>query len=134
MSFSYYLESDNELIIDKELNIVWISSELNILGTLSESRKYLTKFKFNELSDWKIPTKIELERLINFINSNKELSTQFFPDIKDWGYLTSTIYYEKCNDELNFNKEYIWIGNLDTKILRPANKTHKFYLKPCRKL
>lgn len=61
-----YQDNGNQTVTDKRTGLVWIDSEEGIQRPWKEAVSYCDDLDFSGQTDWRLPTKIELESIVDY--------------------------------------------------------------------
>lgn len=72
-----YQKNNNQTVIDMHTGLVWIESEGDIQRTWQGAISYCNELAFAGQTDWHLPTKLELESIVDYGKSSPALNQVF---------------------------------------------------------
>ncbi|MBN2108609.1 MAG: DUF1566 domain-containing protein [Deltaproteobacteria bacterium] len=90
-AFSGYIDNNDGTITDTSTGLMWEKSAGLTAYTWAQAKAYCENLILGEQSDWRLPTRNELQSIVDYNSYNPSISTTFFPDTVASAYWSSTV-------------------------------------------
>ena len=89
------VDNYNGMVFDKETNLIWQRHISEDRLTLAEAKLYAARLRLGGFSDWRVPTRPELESIVDLARHHPSIDTEVFPDTpNDWFWSVSPYAYD----------------------------------------
>jgi len=111
-----YVDNNNGTITDTSTGLMWEKSTGLTTYTWAQAMAYCENLTLGGQSDWRLPTRNELQSIVDYNNYNPSISISFFPDTVASVYWSST--------PLAYNTSSAWIVNFNYGYVYFDDKTY----------
>jgi hypothetical protein len=89
-AFAGYVDNGNGTVTDTSTGLMWQKDTAWGTYTWDMAKAYCENLTLGEQSDWRLPTRIELQSIVDYNAYGPSIDTAFFPDTKAKRYWSST--------------------------------------------
>jgi hypothetical protein len=118
-----FIIKNEDIAIDNITNLMWSRKTLGKMAW-QEAINYCKHLKLGGYSDWRLPSKEELETLIKKGSSSPTINTKVFPDTESSYYWSSTTYASYTYGA--------WCVNFSGGYLNSYDKSNSYYVRAVR--
>lgn len=72
-----YRKTDNQTVVDMHTGLIWVNSDADIRRTWEDAISYCQELEFAGSDDWRLPTKFELESIVDYGKFHPALNSVF---------------------------------------------------------
>lgn len=123
-AFAGYVDNGDGTITDTGTSLMWEKSTGVTTYTWEQAKAYCENLTLGGKSDWRLPTRNELQSLVDYTSYNPSISTTYFPDTVTYQYWTSTPYA--------LGSDRAWGVNFDHGVVYYLFKTNQNYVRAVR--
>ncbi len=109
------------MVRDNNTGLVWEAKTNGNKSDWQDAVNYCSSLNLRDFSDWHLPTRQELQTIVDYGKYNPAIDTKYFPDTVSGGYWSSSTY-----------KEYAWLVNFSYGYVPSYNKSKTYYVRCVR--
>ena len=119
-----FFDNGDGTITESVTGLMWQKATAPGTYTWDQAKAYCENLALGGQSDWRLPTRNELQSIVNYNAYNPAAFTAFFPDTVASDYWSSTTYA--------YGTDYAWIVSFGFGSVNGFSKTNGYYVRAVR--
>jgi hypothetical protein len=120
-----FVDNGDGTITDTSTGLMWVKSYEHTSYSWEAAKAYCENLTFAGNSDWRLPTRNELQSIVDYTHANPSINATFFPNTAGANHWTSTTNVNNTSNAWGIN---FYNGN----VFYDYPKTGSYYVRPVR--